>query len=142
MPITLWAILSLILAAAPAEADELYVGAGLHAFNSDNERDGSLTATLRRGDPRIYVGWRLHENVAIEAEAGRHRSNSKLWSNALNADFRIRYLAVNAVGYLPVEWLLQPYAYAGAGRAFWQYDIGAASDEGRASCSDSSSDTY
>ena len=130
-------------ASVGAEAEGWYWGLGTHALHSDGEHDGDIVTDLDFLGPRLYAGTRLNEHLGIEAEIGRAVFQGELWQGALNSDLRMWNTAVTALLYIP--WRhnpIEPYAYAGVGRSFWDYEVSGRSSEGPYRTSDSGHDFY
>ena len=120
-----------------------YWGIAAHALNSEGEHDGDIVTDLDYLGPRVFGGRRINEYLSIEAEIGRATFQGQLWSGRLNTDLRMWNLAATALFHIPWESSpIEPFAYAGLGVSFWDYEVRGQTSEGSYHLSDSSSDFY
>ena len=120
-----------------------YWGIAAHALNSEGEHDGDIVTDLDYLGPRVFGGRRISEYLSIEAEIGRATFQGQLWSGRLNTDLRMWNLAATALFHIPWESSpIEPFAYAGLGVSFWDYEVRGQTSEGSYHLSDSSSDFY
>ena len=74
--------------------------------------------------PRVYGGRRINEYLSIEAEVGRAIFQGLLWSGRLSTELRMWNTAATIMFHVPWEGSpVEPFAYAGIGKSFWQYDV-------------------
>ena len=136
---TITVLLTLIFFCFPVSA-KWYAGAGLHGLQFDQEKDGNLKTNFFFQGPRGFVGWRINDNFRAEAEVGLAEFQGKLYSDVLDADLEMVNVAVTGLYYLPVNFLVKPFVYAGFGPSYWNYKV--LSFYNPEGYSDSSSDLY